>query len=117
MLEFYLQTNSEPSLCKRAVPYSKIDKDLFSLHMQGLQPPQLINESIDGYVKSINDTLHHVSKKCKHNGNSSVYNGNQKSCWKRILESKDEKALWRGINWKGGFNESINTDRPSDVEF
>ena len=36
--------------------------------------------------------------------------------WERILNSNDDKALWKSINWKGEVH-TQPTDRPGDSEF
>ena len=34
-----------------------------------------------------------------------------------MIEIKDSKALWRGINWKGEFQETASKERPPESAF
>ena len=105
-------------LCKKPIPYRRIDKERFTLQLQTTPPPELNENNIAESLDSFENIIYNTSKENQKN-DAIVYStyDKQNTRWKRILEANDSKALWRGIDWKGEFREVENKERPSEVVF
>ena len=111
-----IQQNNE--LCRKPVPYHRIDQALFSAQMHELQPPPINTENITESLQILSNTLYNVSQECKQR-EEAVYTSNdkQETRWKRMMEVKDERSLWKGINWRGEFREVDAKERPPESAF
>ena len=108
----------QSTLCQRPIPYRRIDKVKFAARMQELQPPDITSNDVNECLQHLTDTLHNVSEECRKQ-DECLYaaTDKQKTRWKRILEAKDAKTLWRGINWNGEFREVKARQRPPECAF
>ena len=114
----HYQVNKESDLCKRLIPYHRIDKAKFESQIQELQLPDVNLNNIEESLRTLTDTLYSVSEDCKKR-EECFYSTNDKQRlrWKRMIEMKDSKALWRGINWKGEFQETASKEQPPESAF
>ena len=76
--------------------------------------------SVEGAVQAVSNSmykaaLHSKSVPPQHMMNSHTGPSNQRL--KRILESNDDKALWRAINWKGEVTNGGDDAHPTDRAF
>ena len=64
-----------------------------------------IDDSISYFTNTLYDTAKENIARNIHNAFASIP-GNSR--WQKIMNSNDDKALWRAINWKGEFGDSRN---------
>ena len=106
------------TLCKRPIPYHQIDKTKFAMRMQEMQPPTPNYDDITDSLRTLTNTLYEVSEECKQKEECFYATSDkQRLRWKRILEVKDAKSLWKGINWNGEFQEVKEKERPPENAF
>ena len=105
-------------LCKKPIPYRRIDKEKFTMQLHEIPPPELDVNNIQESLNLFEETIYKTSRENQKN-DAIVYSTHDKqnTRWKRILEADDTKALWRGIDWKGEFREVDSKERPSEVVF
>ena len=67
--------------------------------------------------KSFTDILYRCSVKSYINQVHLQLNATEINRWKRILDCRDSKLLWRAIDWKGQYNENSSDGKSTDSEF
>ena len=85
--------------------------------------PNFVNQDIDSISQQFSDSLYFAAKSSLKPRESVTVIPNRASDdehrrWKRILNTNDDKLLWKAVNWKGDvdFNEN-DKEKPTDAEF
>ena len=115
---------------KKPLKKDLINSDKFKEAMNQKQPPQVV-VSTENAVQVMCDAMYAAAADSRNEpqhileaeptepeANEVVATSEDKR-WQRILRSKDPKALWNAINWKGEITEgaAASDDRPSDNDF
>ena len=127
----YHKSTNEIKL-QKSVNHKNFDKDRFKELLQGVNPSSILNEISSGNVMNITETIipdlvnEAVEQAClvvmekasqsHRNWVETVTWDVNQARWKRILQSNEPKTIWQAINWKGGINESEES-QPSDSQF
>ena len=109
--------HSQRRMTNRPIRFEDIDIDQLRNNLQTTDPP-LIQADLDSNVKVLANTLYACAKQSrkKERGEADPNTTGQSHRWRYILNNRDEKALWKAINWKGEVDmKSLAT--PSDEEF
>ena len=93
----------------------RIDLNEFQRKSDLIDPSEFLNMDIylsnDSFCNSMYDAALESPVTC--NDDDAVLHDNR---WRNILNSKDDKLLWRSIDWNGVLNNDT-LQRPSDTEF
>ena len=93
----------------------QINETEFVQAMNNTQPPDLdLANSIDTALLDITQTINSVAKS---NRTRRANNQTYINKWTHYLETRDDKAIWRDINWKGQFNNHNDDHKPTDDQF
>lgn len=107
-----INRNAKP-ICRRALPYSAVATDAFSLAIDAETPPD--TDDITAAVECLSQNMYSLAK--THPRPVEVFNENQKR-WHRIITSSDKRLLWKAVGWNGFVNwNSMSSETPSDDEF
>jgi hypothetical protein len=85
------------------------------------EPLKMQNQDVDEAWATIAEQLYGTCEKSvktekRKSGATRIKNANER--WSRLVYGKDDKGLWRAINWDGSFNNQSKTKiTPSDAEF
>ena len=77
-------------------------------------------DSMESAVKSVSDSMYEAARNSKSippQHGKAPHAGPPDQRLKRILESNDDKALWRAINWKGEVTNAGDDAHPTDKAF
>ena len=112
------QTPTSVYKTRKSASYQKINKDEFIRKLNIVEPPNLRHDSdIDEVLTMGYDIIMEAATSCtRETENASCGWDAAQPTWSRILESQDNKLLWRSVNWKGSL-EVENKERPSDSNF
>ena len=111
------------SLLKKGIKIQDIDRDLFeqTLEQCFLPDQENIVSAPEDIADWITDSLYKTADSCRRRGESAMMSNTAglDNRWKKILNSHDEKSLWKSIDWKGNFNPTPqkNAEKPSDEVF
>ena len=117
---------------QKSVNHKNIDKDRFKELPQGVNLPSIFNEILSGNVMNITEStipdlvneaveqaclvvMEKASQSHRNLVETVTWDVNQ-ARWERILQSNNPKTIWQAINWKGGINESEESQL-SDSQF
>ena len=106
----------------RGPPLQRVDEAAFRESMQSNTPPDLdlSVENIDEIVMNLNYILNQAARASRpapsHDGPRW---DPQQDRWTRIIQTGDDRSIWRAIGWNGCLASSadLHGDRPSDIEF
>ena len=78
--------HEKDGLCRKPIPYHSVDNELFFIHMQQLQPPEVNHNNITESVEVLTETLYNVSSVCKVN----TVRPNRKN----VHQRKHSSSIW-----------------------
>ena len=100
---------------RRPLNRDRIGLNEFQRKSDLIDPSEFLNmdidSSIDYFCNSMYDAARESPVTC--NDDDAVLHDNR---WRNILNSKDDKLLWRSIDWNGVLNNDT-LQRPRDIEF
>ena len=116
------QISKRHPMQKKAIRKQAVDRENFVEAMSRIQPPHLLNTAeeaaqamCDIMYKAANDSKVPPPPPPAEQEDAPT----ETHRWQRIIESKDPKALWKAINWKGEVSISgrAEDEKPTDEAF
>jgi hypothetical protein len=113
---------NENRLIKRPIPFSNVNQTML---IDNLPPTDILwhltmDSELNMVCDCLVDTIYKATKQASITPNTPTcrYPQEANDRWKNILYNKDDKQIWKSINWKGSID-SPNTHRekPSNTEF
>ena len=109
---------------RRQIRIGDINGDSFTNHMMTCTPLDF-NQHVDMISDNFANTMYsaaRASRKPRVVGETNSINSEEQVCererWQAILDTDDDKQLWKAINWKGEFDlKQSREEKPSDEEF
>ena len=107
------------ALCKRPIPFRRIDAALFMEELEAVDPTLAITGDYNAMAKGFSDILYNTITQCKTPPPLSTTYDPAKTRWERIMDCEDHSILWKSIDWKGQFNPvpQNHYNQPSETEF
>ena len=90
--------------------------DIMSFFLQNNPPVVYDDEQIDKVINLFTKTVCKVMEDNKLESSETVNKWGNEERWKRLLENKDMRKIWKAIGWNGEIN-IANDSVPSDSEF
>ena len=111
----YLPTQSK---LKRGSPLHRVDAKEFRSLMEQQQPPYVepTPTNIDAHVTQLNEVINNAAKQARNPRPAQQWDP-QEGRWIRLLQSGDDRAIWRAIGWNGCLVKETQGSSPSDEEF
>ena len=120
-------TYSKVSPCKKGIPLSSVDATHFTRSVQLCENPILQILEL-GNPESAATAISEAMYQCLEQSRKPDFSPNSENPaesdilprWKRIMDMKNEKALWSAVDWNGDISpvsEDNSDKRPSDEQF
>ena len=106
-----------PIKIEKSLRLSQCDLETVKLHFES-NPPPVIQESgpLDKCIETFNRTVTKVLKENKVVEECVPSEWGNEEKWKKLLNEKDHRKIWKAINWDGSIDENV-LNAPSDEEF
>ena len=103
-------------------PLHAVDEPAFRAQIAAKPPPGLPDDDnqLNDTIMNLNAILNETAKQSRHRPprNTEQWGPDQER-WTRLIESADDRTIWRAIGWNGCLERESAVDgrRPSDAEF
>ena len=110
---------------RRQVKSSDVNRNNFVEKINESFPPDFESQDIDSISQQFSDTMYFAAKSSlkpresdSNRARVSQPSVDEHKRWKRILNTNDDKFLWKAVNWKGDIDFNVNEEAtPTDEEF
>ena len=111
---------------RRQVKSSDVNRNNFIEKMNESSAPNFQSQDIDTISQLFSDTMYFAAKSSlkpwenyfSNHAHVAQPSDDEHKRWKRILNTNDDKLLWKAVNWKGDIDFNGNDEeKPTDEEF
>ena len=114
-----LNVCSNKNECVQPINMQCVDIELLQRNFQSAPVDGIVNGTIDEQVTELTEVLYKCVKSAKCGTRQvEVRHDRSLSRWERMLNNKDDLAIWKAVNWKGEYSQDeLHDDKPSDLDF
>ena len=114
-------TQNNNQILRRSLRMNGLSREALQTTLEETPPPDFNNHDTESIVLTTNDMLYDIANQSRINQpeeRDEVENDERRldERWKKLLDEKDSRELWKAINWNGTLDTN-STERPSDEVF